>query len=262
MARIKRGYVKTSLGHMLVRFGGTGDPVLVLHHTYGSSESGMRGNFLPRLADSYFVVAPDTVGQGQSEPGTEQLDVGNYAEQVRELMDALGIQRAQFVGHHTGASISLEFAARYPDRAAKLLFSGLPVWSAEQREQRQAGAKYQPWEPREDGGHLAELWKARSVIAHGLTPLEAHWQFVEYLRAGPRVSEPLQALFRYDALAAMERVRCPVLAATALSDPFGKELDAICQRVAACEQAIVADGTLFHNLDADAFLSTVLNFLD
>lgn len=262
MATIRRGFVHTRLGNVLVRYGGRGRPVIVLHHTYGSSASGMRGNFLANLADSCFVVAPDTLGQGQSDQPSGRLNIEDYAENIVDVMTELGIENADLIGHHTGAAIALEIAADYQDRVGKLIFSGLPIWTAEERANRIHNSKNEPLVPDDTGDYLVNLWNQRFVVTDGLTPEDMHWRFLDFLRPGPRVNEPLSALYRYDALARLPDVEAKTLALSALSDGFGHRLDEVTQRLKRSETAIAADGTLFNHLDADAFLATVLSFLE
>lgn len=261
MTEIRRQYVITQQGQVLVRRGGTGDVVVVLHHTYGSSESALRGDFLPRLGDHFAVFAPDTIGQGQSDLPPHQLTVAEYAENAKDVLDALGLERASFIGHHTGASIALEFAAVNPERVNRLIFSGLPMWTAAEREAKRTSGGYRPYAFDPGGQYLHDLWQRRLAITHGLNPDQKHWQFLEFLRPGPRVHEPLQALFRYEPRERLPLVNAPTLALSALSDGFAGQVDEIVALMPNAEPAIVADGTLFHNLDPDAFLATAVSFL-
>lgn len=62
------------------------------------------------------VVTYDMLGHGQSPLPPEQASLGDYAEQLRRLLDQLDIRRAHIVGHSMGALIALEFALREPGR--------------------------------------------------------------------------------------------------------------------------------------------------
>jgi pimeloyl-ACP methyl ester carboxylesterase len=65
-------------------------------------------------------VTLDMLGHGKSTlPPADPL-LSDYAEQVRSLMDALGIARAHVAGHSMGALISLELALAYPQRVISL----------------------------------------------------------------------------------------------------------------------------------------------
>lgn len=67
----------------------------------------------------YAVLAPDLPGHGRS--GGEPLEsVEDLAEWLHELVGAVGAGRLSLVGHSQGALVGLEFAARFPERAASL----------------------------------------------------------------------------------------------------------------------------------------------
>lgn len=73
-------------------------------------------------------IAMDTPGFGQSDPPPRPAPgLGWYATRVRDLLDALGIQRAHLAGHHTGAMIACEVAAAFPERVASLAPVGCVV---------------------------------------------------------------------------------------------------------------------------------------
>ena len=100
-------------------------PVLVLLHS-GVCDRRMWDAQWPVLIDAdYRLVRCDFRGFG----GTPVADRPyNDAEDVLELLDALGIGRVALVASSYGGTVALEFAARWPDRvsAMALLCSGLP----------------------------------------------------------------------------------------------------------------------------------------
>lgn len=91
--------------------------VVLLHHGLGATLS-WRKQIDPLLAAGYRLLLYDRWGYGKSEP-RPALDVPVFEhdiEDLRALLEGLGIQRAALVGHSDGGTISLSFAARYPDR--------------------------------------------------------------------------------------------------------------------------------------------------
>ncbi|MFJ2953253.1 alpha/beta fold hydrolase [Streptomyces sp. NPDC087270] len=103
---------------MTLAHGVTGDgPAVVLLHS-GVCDRRMWERQVPALvAAGYRVVACDFRGFGESPlPGERHND----AEDVVELMDVLGIGRAALVGSSYGGHVSLEIAARRPERVAAL----------------------------------------------------------------------------------------------------------------------------------------------
>ncbi|ORE89532.1 alpha/beta hydrolase [Oceanococcus atlanticus] len=76
----------------------------------------------------YRVILLDLLGHGRSDkPGhAKELRVDFFAEQLRTLMDHLGVDKAIIGGVSLGAITSLTFATQYPQRV-KALFLEMPV---------------------------------------------------------------------------------------------------------------------------------------
>jgi pimeloyl-ACP methyl ester carboxylesterase len=74
------------------------------------------------------VVAPDLRGYGlSSKPGNvDAYGLDRLVEDVRALADHLGAARIELVGHDWGGVIAWAFAARHPDRLAKLVIVNAP----------------------------------------------------------------------------------------------------------------------------------------
>lgn len=74
-----------------------------------------------RLAAAGFrVVRFDLYGRGWSARPDVVYDRDLYSEQLRELMDALHIERAHVIGLSMGGAIAGRFTAQHPDRVATL----------------------------------------------------------------------------------------------------------------------------------------------
>src|SRR4051812_3727064 len=109
-------------GHrMSYRTAGEGPVVLLIHGITGTSEQW--NDVIPLLAEHYTVVAPDLLGHGQSAKPRGDYSLGAYAVAIRDLMIALGHNRATVVGHSLGGGIALQFAYEYPVFAERLVVS-------------------------------------------------------------------------------------------------------------------------------------------
>ncbi|MEZ5842707.1 MAG: alpha/beta hydrolase [Hyphomicrobiaceae bacterium] len=75
----------------------------------------------------YRVVALDNRGHGGSAKlyGPEDYGAPLMAEDVRRLMDHLGIRRADIIGYSMGARIAAFLALAHPERVRSLVFGGL-----------------------------------------------------------------------------------------------------------------------------------------
>jgi pimeloyl-ACP methyl ester carboxylesterase len=112
-------------GHRIVCRIGGGEPrgerpVLVLVHGVAGS-SATWDVVLPALARHYTVVAPDLLGHGQSDKPRHDYSLGAYANMVRDVMIALGIDRATIVGHSFGGGVAMQFAYQHPSRCERLV---------------------------------------------------------------------------------------------------------------------------------------------
>lgn len=81
-------------------------PAVLLVHGFPTSAHLWR-DLVPILAPRFRVVAPDLLGYGDSEKPTDApVQVLAQAGYVRELLEALGIDRAAVVGHDIGGGIA------------------------------------------------------------------------------------------------------------------------------------------------------------
>lgn len=91
-------------------------PALVLLHGYCGS-SAYWEKVAGRLAASARVIAPDARGHGLSgAPEDEIYGMEAYADDLEQLLGALGIARAIVLGHSLGGYIALAYAERYRQR--------------------------------------------------------------------------------------------------------------------------------------------------
>jgi pimeloyl-ACP methyl ester carboxylesterase len=111
-------------GHSFtVRTGGDGPVILLLHGMAGSGETWDR--IMPLLAGEFTVVAPDLLGHGDSaKPREGEYSLGTHANIVRDLLVALGHERATFVGHSFGGGVALQLAYQFPERCERLVLVG------------------------------------------------------------------------------------------------------------------------------------------
>lgn len=85
--------------------------------------------------DGYRVVVPDQVGFGRSSKPLGRYSQYQQASQTRELLDALGVERAVVVGHSMGGMIATRFAFLFPDRTERLVLVN-PIGMEDSRSSR------------------------------------------------------------------------------------------------------------------------------
>jgi pimeloyl-ACP methyl ester carboxylesterase len=107
-------------GHR-VRFHLAGEgPVVVLLHGIASTADTW-APVVDALAVHHTVLAPDLLGHGASAKPRGDYSLGAYACGVRDLVTALGVERATVVGHSLGGGIAMQFAYQFPERVERLV---------------------------------------------------------------------------------------------------------------------------------------------
>lgn len=71
---------------------------------------------LDRRGEQRRVIAPDLIGHGRAD-----YSLGGYANEIRDLLAALGHRRATIVGHSLGGGIALQFQYQYPELCGRLV---------------------------------------------------------------------------------------------------------------------------------------------
>ena len=115
-----------------VRVGGHG-PAVVLIHGFGETGD-MWSPMAAELAKDHTVVVPDLRGMGLSSHPAGGYDKWTQAGDIRAVLDKLGIDRADIVGHDIGVMVAYAYAARYPDKTSRLVVidspvPGIPPWN-------------------------------------------------------------------------------------------------------------------------------------
>ena len=107
-------------GHPVAYYTAGSGPVLLLIHGITSSADAWR-EVVPALAEHYTVVAPDLLGHGGSAKPRGDYSLGAYASGLRDLLAALGHERATVVGHSMGGGIAMQLAYQFPERVERLV---------------------------------------------------------------------------------------------------------------------------------------------
>lgn len=126
-------YLQTpTYGKIRIAEAGKGNPEVILfqHGMNGHLEAYAKN--IMALADKFHVIAFDYAGHGLSDKLLDVYNPAVFAEQVREMMDVMGIEKAHLSGESLGGWVSGLFAAKYPERVLRLMLNtaaGIPVVS-------------------------------------------------------------------------------------------------------------------------------------
>ena len=125
---------------------------------------------LPQLVEGFRVCVYDMRGHGRSEMSQSGYSSADMAEDLRGLMDHLGMEQAHVVGHSFGGAVALHYAANCPERVLSLTLAD--AWIP----------GLQPSFPRRDSSYWKlyrlRLQRAGICIPEGL-PLVAYGIFDE-----------------------------------------------------------------------------------
>jgi pimeloyl-ACP methyl ester carboxylesterase len=106
-------------GHRVIyRRAGNGPPVVLIHGMVNSSRHWERVAL--DLASDYTVIAPDLIGHGDSPTPRGDYSLGAHAASIRDLLAAIGVDRATIVGHSLGGGVAMQFFYQFPQRVERM----------------------------------------------------------------------------------------------------------------------------------------------
>ncbi|WP_460451066.1 alpha/beta fold hydrolase [Alsobacter sp. SYSU BS001988] len=225
-------YVETSRGRMhLRRAGGAGRPLLVIPTGGGSS-----AQFAPvvaGLARGRQTFSVDYLGNGLSDKPDRPVEIGDLADDMVALIEALGFPQVDVWGSHTGALVGLELAVRRPDLVGRAVLEG-PVFISQDFQQDLLARYFPPIAPDPWGLHLQFAWNWRrdmflywpwyrveraAARQLGLPSAEQlNLYTVGILESGPTYDRAYRSAFTYDTRSRMPLLRTPTLVCAGPND--------------------------------------------
>lgn len=233
-----------------VAVAGHGPPLLLLHghpHTHI-----VWRKVAPRLAERFTVVAADLRGYGDSSkpPGGERHIAYSKREMAKDqvlLMQELGFERFNLLGHDRGGRVAHRLALDFPHAVERLALINIVSTTTTYARTDKALATSKFWwffliQPEPLPEHMINGDRAYFLKAHiddqlkipGATEPEA---FAEYLRCYDHpetvhaICEDYRAAadidLEHDAADAEKRIRAPLLALWGAKDSVGKTFDVL-----------------------------------
>jgi len=115
-------YIHSSYGQtfMLVNGQESNPPVILLHGS--CSNSAFWFPEIMALSNNYRVYAIDIIGEaGNSCEYRPELSSNDFALWLKDVLDALGLDKTAIIGNSLGGWMALKFATAYPERVSKLI---------------------------------------------------------------------------------------------------------------------------------------------
>lgn len=100
-------------------------PAVALIHSLGASVH-MWGGLIAALKDHYTVIACDARGHGGSS-GKGECSVATSAQDLKSVLDDVGVAECHLVGISSGGQVALTFAAQWPAAVRSLVLADTSV---------------------------------------------------------------------------------------------------------------------------------------
>ena len=177
-----------------VRYGTKSKNTIVLLHGWGQNIEMMQplGN---AFQDTNDIVILDLPGHGLSEEPEEILEVPDFVEIVKGLLDYLNVTNPILIGHSFGGKISLLYASKYPVKKLVLLASAF------KQEIKKMSFKTKMLKPLKKVPGLNQLEEFA----------KKHIGSVDYRNASPKMREILVKTVNYDITNEVSKIQCPTL---------------------------------------------------
>ena len=192
----------------------------------GVANTAMRFNYLASdLEPDFRVVCMDWVGRGRSGWMSDERDysLGTYVEQLRQMIDHLGVGPVTLLGSSMGGSAAIELAARHPEMVKALILNDIGPFIPKKRRLRRSQTLARHYVFRDPSDLLRKIGASQKNdgpisddIRFNVTFHQTKWSDEEGGRVYRHDVRALQA-YRADAQVSLDqwklwsRVKCPVL---------------------------------------------------
>jgi pimeloyl-ACP methyl ester carboxylesterase len=188
---------------------GEGDTAVVLVHCWGCSAR-YWDSAVPKLARAGRVVAIDLAGHGSSGKDRKEWSIRSFAEDVRAVVDHLGLKRIALVGHSMGGPVVLEATPLLGDRVKGVALIDT-VRDAGQKMSEEQRAKF-------FGAMRKDFKTETEKVVRSLFHKDADAKVVDKILADELAQDParatamLESSFGYPAGEALAKIKVPVRA--------------------------------------------------
>lgn len=122
------GYAEANGIRLYHEIYGQGEPLVLIHGGLTTIEQ-MQGWIQP-LAETRQVIALEMQGHGHTPDTDRPMSWERMGDDIAALLDALGLSRADLVGHSFGAASALRAAIQHPAKVRRLVVISSPYASA------------------------------------------------------------------------------------------------------------------------------------
>jgi len=114
------GYADVNGVHMYYETYGAGTPLVLLHGGMLSIRLNFAG-LIPTLAQQHRVIGVELQGHGRTADIEREITPAALASDVVGLLDHVGVDRADVLGHSMGGAVAMELAISHGDRVRNVV---------------------------------------------------------------------------------------------------------------------------------------------
>jgi 3-oxoadipate enol-lactonase len=240
-------------------------PLLMMAHAMGTSHQ-IWDSQIPALADRYRILRYDWRGHGQTDAPAGPYTLPQFEADAVGLMDALGIERVNWVGISTGGMIGQGLGINYPDRIASLALcnttSMANPWYKNWVAERQAVVKESGMSPVWEMTH--KLWFT-DAFAQSKSADYEHIRKIFVRTPVPGYLGGTSAVAELSYLPNLKKVKVPTVVIAAGDDPVTPvdHSEAIHNAIAGSTLVVIDGQRHFSNVeDPTRFNQPLVQFLD
>jgi len=201
---------------------GGGEPALVLVHCWACDRHLWDG-VVPRFSKERRVVTLDLAGHGESGRNRKEWTIQAFGQDVKAVVEVLGLKKVILVGHSMGGPVILEAARLLPGRVVGLVPVDTELNVEQTNSPDEVAALVKSFE--KDFRSAAEGFTRQYMFVPRSDPAVIERVAARNAAAPPEVAIPcLRASLSYDARPTLREVRVPAHAVN--SDHYPTDLEA------------------------------------
>lgn len=190
-------------------------------------------HWLERLSRDHELIRYDARGNGLSERSVPTITFADFVSDLGAVFDAAGVERAPLLGISQGASVSVAYAARNPERVSALVLIGGCVRGWRVKKHQRLIERFEAFKVLMRQGWGAEHPAFRQIFTAAFFPEGTREQMdwfndLQRLTASPETAaQILSALGDVDIREAVSEVRVPTLVVHSRGDEIVPMKDGI-----------------------------------
>ena len=214
-------YVRSSDGKQVwYDVSGKGEPLVLIG---GSSLVHNQWDFiLPILRDHFQIILYDQRGAGLSDKHPQGISVEGWVDDLRIILDQLGIEKTHIFGTSNGSFIVIRFAAKYPERVGAIIHYGMHKLTDQSEKISRIGAKIAD----EFGVGNGSMGAYYLVRLYGIPHSHEEWETKRFDENVTSESwKAMHEALKVDLTDQIPKIRAPQLLLVGDTGSLGKESD-------------------------------------